>query len=147
MILIYIIITFVIALAITIPLYVYVSKILYEIAKNEGRNDAFLAWIPVVNLYLVCKLANVSFIILIILQILAIKYNIQYFSISPAIIYIIFAYNRIFKKYSVNTILRIINYFIPFGLFVSLGISYSVLKKNRNNGYIGTFNNYNDPRY
>lgn len=143
---------FVMIVIIIIPIYIYLSKIIYEIAKEEGRKGAFLAWIPGGNFYLICKLGHVSFIVWIILQFVCVKYDIQIGGISPVSIYTVFAYNRIFKRYSVNKITMYMSYIMPFFVFISLWDCYSKLKKIRKNrinnyyngNYNNNYNNYND---
>lgn len=129
-----------------IPLFLYLAKITYEIAKYEGRTDAYLAWIPIANVYLICKMARISFIVWILLNFITI-------TLSPTIIisfswlYFIYGYNKIFKRYSVNQITMNMSYVVHFCFLICLGQCYSNLKKmrvnNLNNGYGGNFNNYN----
>jgi len=38
--------------------YVYIAFCLQTIAKKTNTPDAWLAWIPIVNLYLMCKIAG-----------------------------------------------------------------------------------------
>lgn len=42
--------------------YVYSAICLYFIAKKTATEPAWLAWIPVANLFLMCKIANVSYL-------------------------------------------------------------------------------------
>jgi len=51
-------IIFVIALVIVLPFYIIGSIGLMKIAQNKGIDDAWLAWIPFVNLYILGKIVD-----------------------------------------------------------------------------------------
>ena len=38
--------------------YVWVSLCIYMIARKTATDDAWLGWIPIVNIYLLCKIAR-----------------------------------------------------------------------------------------
>ena len=42
----------------SICVYVYVAFCLQTIAKKTNTEDSWLAWIPIVNIYLMCKIAG-----------------------------------------------------------------------------------------
>jgi len=48
------------SLALGPPLYVLVSFCLHIIARKTDTSSAWLAWIPIVNLYLLCTIAGQS---------------------------------------------------------------------------------------
>lgn len=43
-----------------LAVYVWVALTLYVIAQKTGTSNAWLAWIPIANLYLMCKVAGMS---------------------------------------------------------------------------------------
>lgn len=50
-----------IILLLLIPIYIYSSICLQFIAKKTNRPPVWLAWIPVANLFLMCKIAGISY--------------------------------------------------------------------------------------
>ncbi len=50
-----------IILFLLIPIYIYSSICLQFIAKKTNQSPAWLAWIPVANLFLMCKIAGISY--------------------------------------------------------------------------------------
>lgn len=46
------------ALLVPIAVYVWFALCLYMIAKKVGTENAWLAWIPIANIYLMCKVAD-----------------------------------------------------------------------------------------
>lgn len=50
-----------IILILLIPVYVYSSICLQFIAKKTNQSPLWLAWIPVANLFLMCKIAKISY--------------------------------------------------------------------------------------
>ncbi|MDD5512779.1 MAG: DUF5684 domain-containing protein, partial [Candidatus Omnitrophica bacterium] len=47
-------------------IYVYSSLCLYFIARKTGNEPAWLAWVPIGNLFLMCKIAGQSYWLLLI---------------------------------------------------------------------------------
>lgn len=137
---------FLVLFAILIAVFIYQAKVLSKVAKLEGRKDAFLAWIPVGNVYLICKMAKVSFLIWVISFVITLKFFPES-AITPTTIYTTFALNKIFKRYSVKPIILYASYVVPFCILIAFGQCYANAKKiekdNLNGGYGGNFNNYN----
>ncbi|MFH0791167.1 MAG: hypothetical protein V2A64_06000 [Candidatus Omnitrophota bacterium] len=50
-----------IILLLLIPIYIYSSICLQFIAKKTNRPPVWLAWIPIANLFLMCKIAGISY--------------------------------------------------------------------------------------
>ena len=47
--------------------YIYSSLCLYFIAKKTSKEPAWMAWVPIANLFLMCKIASISYWFLLIL--------------------------------------------------------------------------------
>ena len=77
-----------IILAVLVIVYVYTSLCLFLVAKKLMKEPAWLAWVPIGNLVLTCKLANISYwwLVLILLSIL------PYIGFLSAVVFSAFAW-------------------------------------------------------
>lgn len=128
-------------ISLLIVIYVFTGLSLYKAAKLEGYNKKWLAWIPIINTYLLFKLGDINpnYIWLIIINFpLAIVLNLimeideEYaFKLTLVISLIVLiisiftiiitiqSYLNIVNKYNVNTVWFILGLFIsPFSLIV-----------------------------
>ena len=55
-----------IAILLIFVVYIYSSICLYRIAKKTNQENAWLAWIPIVNLFLMCKISGLKYLWLLI---------------------------------------------------------------------------------
>jgi hypothetical protein len=44
----------------SLPLYIWMALTLYVIANKTDTHNSWLAWIPIANFYLMCKIAGMS---------------------------------------------------------------------------------------
>lgn len=61
-------------LLLILSLYIYSSLCLYFIAKKTDNSFAWLAWIPIVNVFLMCKIASLSYWWVLILLLSLLRY-------------------------------------------------------------------------
>ncbi|MBU1726786.1 MAG: hypothetical protein KJ880_04065 [Candidatus Omnitrophica bacterium] len=64
----------IISLIIVLIGYIYTALCLYLIAKKTAKDPAWMAWIPIANLFLMCKIGSVSYWFLLILLLGAIPF-------------------------------------------------------------------------
>ncbi len=50
--------SFIIALLISVAVYVYYAYSLMTIAHKTGTDGGWMAWVPILNVYLMCKVAD-----------------------------------------------------------------------------------------
>jgi len=49
---------FIVAMLVSVAVYVYVAWSLMTIAHKTGTGSAWMAWVPIFNVYLMCKVAG-----------------------------------------------------------------------------------------
>ena len=125
----------------------YFAFKLYSIAKAEGRNDAFLAFIPIGNVYLLFDLAGGNKFLAFAVLLGCIPF-IGSFLLIAWDVYFIIQYIKLCNKYGISTGIAIVSIFFTPLMFYT----YHVMSKNAKSG-IGTgysqdnYDYYNQNQY
>lgn len=130
-------------LLIALAMYIFTSYTFYSVAKREGRDDAFLAWIPIGNLVLLTKMAggNPKILFLYLASLIPFVGIIIVFGVN---IYVWVMLYKLFKKYDAAPVVYIISLILPFLIFIPYFKLLKNSKKQVNNNYSYNYNNYDD---
>lgn len=120
-----------IMLGISLISYISMGLMLYNAAKEKGRNDEILAWIPIANNYLLIELGggNPLMLLLLIGSIIPIIGSLCLLGLS---IYLFIMTYKVLTMYNVNPVLVIISFFITPLIIVCYFIAYKNAKARLN---------------
>lgn len=122
-------------------LFVFKALLLSLMTKQQGMNNSFIAWIPIVNLYLLFKLSGVMLLPSLILFILVIIF--PSIMLWPFVAYVLYAMIKLLKKCWIENSLLIpsilLIWIFPFLFIKCFYVAYKNVKDNYNN-----YNNYNN---
>lgn len=136
-----------VSIAILVALYVFKGLALSNAAEIEGIDNKFFAWIPVLNIVILLKIANkeVKYIWLFIATIILNFFNentdsvfLTFFSLVLSIYMIVIQlqiYLAISNKYNINISWFIIGIFFHIFILVGYIILYNRVKKLKNEGF------------
>lgn len=112
--------------------YVMQGLLLQTIAKAQGRDDGIFAWIPILNNYLLIKLAGGHEMALALYVLGFIPVVGMIFSWT-FLIYICYLSYKLLTRYGVNGVMIIVGFFIFPVLFICYYQAYKNVKNNNHN--------------